>query len=301
VNWFIYTASITPTKISQYSDAVVQSLGGLSEVSILASKNAHVILDKLCIKSTKKIAQRIISALHVKATQVQKIEHVLDEFEVIPELTGVTKTFGDLKSLTGLRPEVLLELVEQLCAKQILKRGFYLPCPNCGNQEWYPLHILREQLTCTGCAHEFLLPVRSSPSTELPWQYRLNTLVNRAIDQDTLPGILALHYLTKGKQSTCNGFGVQIQRGEKTLTDLDFIFVLDQNVFAGECKSGTELSEKDFETARIAAALGISTFHFCTTRTFSTETMQHIEALQKEFESNDGSCVISVRCGIMAV
>jgi hypothetical protein len=111
------------------------------------------------------------------------------------------------------------------------------------------------------------------------------------MDQDALPHVLALHHLAKSNEVSCVVPGLLLQKvGEgkgKHVTDLDFVFISKQEIYAGECKSGTELGGKDFETAKLAAGLGIQHFYFCTVKAFSEQTQQQIEELKTELRSNE--------------
>ena len=58
-------------------------------------------------------------------------------------------------------------------------------------------------------------------------------------------------------------------------------------VFAGECKAGTKIGDKDLETARLAADLGIHYFYYCTVARFSDASQQLVEELKSEFASKN--------------
>lgn len=290
---------VRPSKAGQYGAAIVRLMGGIRAVDILAQKLVYLLLDMLALRSTKKVAQRIVEAIGRNDLLVAEVEEVLQELEVIPELQGIPKTYQQLTSDERLKPyhDDLLACISRLSENQILKRGFYLECPNCGARDWYPLETLREQLACGGCSHVFMLPVEQPPGSEIRWQYRLNTLVNRAVDQDVLPAILALHYLTKDRIATCLALGIEIMQEKQSLTDLDFVFVSEQQLFGGECKAGTELGEKDFKTAQLAADLGFIEFSFCTVNVFSADTTKRVEEFRTQLEEHGISMKISMLSG----
>jgi hypothetical protein len=116
------------------------------------------------------------------------------------------------------------------------------------------------------------------------------------MDQDVLPTILALFHATRPQ---CNSFfvpGLELTPvGKKDAeAEFDFLFVREQNLSAGECKAGTELAEKDFRTARMAAKLGVHEFYFCTVREFSERTLEQTEELRSEFERDGQRISIKV-------
>jgi hypothetical protein len=289
----------------RYGNALIELAGGLSGVSMLATKATYNLLNTLTFRSTKKIVQQILKQSELSDQAVgalqplleERLQPLIDELDISPELRRVTKTFSELSgNLKKLEKEAPLDLISDLSARQILKRGFNLKCDRCGTPSWYPLQIAKETVTCLGCSYQYPFPVKRAQGQEVQWEYTLNTLVNRLMDQDALPHILALHHLAKNNEISCAVPGLLLQRiGEgkgKPETDLDFVFISQQQLYAGECKSGTELGSKDLETARLAAGLGIEHFYFCTVKAFSENTQQQIEELKIEFR--DGGSLTSI-------
>lgn len=278
--------TIKTSRAGQYAEAVVNLLGGLDKSPLISSKEVSILFDMLALKSTKKVAQRISKEI-ASEDQIEKIEHLLADVLVIPELKGIPKTYRQLSSDEKLKPyrANLLEILSKLTAANILKRGFYLPCPNCGTPDWYSLQALSEQVTCTGCGEIFIIPVESPKGTELQWEYRLNTLVNRAVDQDVLIHAVALNRLVQQKETSANTLGLEVLTDDQASAELDFAFVSQQKLFAGECKAGAELGQKDLETAYLAARLGVSKFYFCTARNFSEGTLISVENLRDRLKS----------------
>jgi DNA-directed RNA polymerase subunit RPC12/RpoP len=292
---------IRPSKIEQYSNAVIDLVGGLDGVSILASKHAYNLLNVLALKSSKKVAQRIVSSLGLEDVQTEDISQVFRELEIAPELKGIPRTYPQLRddSRIGLRDEALLALLDSLSKAQVLKRGFYVSCPNCGTPNWYPLQSISEYLTCPGCSFRFILPARApdSPRSEMQWRYRLNTLVNRVVDQDALVGVLALYHLSRESATACHSFGLELCREGKPITDFDFLFVSKQEVYAGECKAGRRIGDKNLKTARLAAELGFAEFYFCTVDQFEDETLSSIQELRDALAEDGLQTKVNVLSG----
>lgn len=279
---------IAQSQNGRYADAVVRLLGGLRGASVLASQMAYRVLEKLTLPSTKKIAQRILK--DVKVTDVEELIRALREPEVVEELKNVCKTFRQLyDSLRHDSPDFkekdLLPLLNELSAAGVVRRGFFLACPHCGTPNWHSLEELREHLICPGCSHKFHLPVER-PYGEIRWEYRLNSLVNRAMDQDSLPAILALHHIQKSRSIFGATPGVELQpkRQNDVAAEFDFVFVWESKVCAGECKAGTEIGEKDKKAARVAADLGVAEYFFCTPQNFSAESQLSIAGLAEELK-----------------
>ena len=280
--------TIRRSKSDEYSNGVLNVLGGWHQTTILASKPAYLLLDILSLRSTKKISQRIEQALGLGVNDIETIRSLLKDLlqniETLPELKGIPRTYEQLYNdarLTKYRQQ-LLGLMSNLSQHQVLKRGLYLYCPNCGAPDWYPLDNLSEEVRCSGCGQQFIVPIEQPAGSEIRWQYRLNTLINRAVDQDVLVPMLAVSFLTHDKEATCRVVGLELRKVDEVLGDLDYVYVLDQKLYAGECKAGSELAKKDLETALLALKLGIAEFRFCTLRRFSSEAQTLIEEARRQ-------------------
>jgi hypothetical protein len=304
-----YDVGLSPA--GRYGNAVIDLIGGLADVSLLSTKAAYNLLHTLTYRSTKKIVQQILRQVGMPDDMASKVEpgveerlkNIVEELDISPELRRVTKTYAELSgSLKRQERGALLTLIERLSSKGVIKRGFTLKCTNCGTPSWYPLEIIKEEVTCLGCSYTYHLPVKESGDQEIQWEYTLNTLVNRAMDQDALIHVLALHHLTKDKEVSCAVPGLLLretssENSGRHVTDFDFIFISGQEFFAGECKAGTELGEKDFQTARLASEVGIRHFFYCTAKSFSDVTRQKIEELRSELTSNERAMSLDVLSG----
>jgi len=134
--------------------------------------------------------------------------------------------------------------------------------------------------------------------SEIRWQYRLNTLINRAVDQDVLVPLLAVNHLTQGRDATCRVIGLELEKDGQALGELDYLYVSEQKLYAGECKAGTELEMKDVDRALIALELGVAEFRFCTVRQFSNDAQSLIsEAKQRAMKAGYPETAISSLSG----
>jgi hypothetical protein len=285
---------------AKYISGLISLVGGIAGLNLLASRRAYLLLETLALKSSKKVAQRITKELTSAGNSEEvfdKIEKLSRNVEIVPELKRRPKTYNQLYSMVEVQPfrDQLLELLDQLSKKQIVHRGFHLSCPNCGTPTWYPLRAVHENLVCTGCSVEFPLPVQYPRGNEIRWEYTLNSLVNRVMDQDGLPPALALHYLHRDKQIYSVVPGLELLRNNTVQAELDFVFIAKSELHAGECKAGSVLAEKDVQTARLAAEVGVKHFYFCTTSTFDEASLGKIETLRDEL--HEGSMQIITLIG----
>ncbi len=277
---------ITESPAGRAGAAVLDLLGGADGIARLSSPLAYQLLQRIALQSTKKVAQRLQSDLRLADEQGDALLGALAGVVAQQELIGAPKTYADLAGLLALGgrdKKTLLALIADLTPAGIILRGYYLPCPACDTREWYPLASVRERLTCVGCGQSFPLPVAAAPGVEQPWHYRLNGLVNRAVDQDVIPHLLALHHWVRlGHQPSCIVTGLEMRREGHNVGEFDLLFVSHGSLYAAECKAGRLLAAKDFEAARLAADLGIATFVFATAQTWAPETERAIAALAIE-------------------
>ena len=293
---------IKRSKLSQYSAALIELVGGIDKLAILSQPQSIRLLQWMASLSTDKLAQRLYKSL-----ELQRVVHSVDSLSLASALrkTGMTsnvdatpRSFEQIISNDEIRANKtkgeLLQTIDQLCSIGILQRGYYLDCPLCGQASWYSLQDVGEQVFCPGCRYKYQLPVCEphNPDQSLQWRYRLNPLVDRVLDQDALVGLLASHALAKMDSNQHFGhlFGLQVFKGnsDDPVTDLDFVFVSQQEIVIGECKAGARLVEKDYENARLAASLGCSRYYFCSMRGFDQNTLTEIDTFKSEFEGGDG-------------
>lgn len=281
--------AIAPSPAGVAGAAVLDLLGGVAGLELLAVPLVHDLLHAIAPQNTKKVAQRVSREVAAFAGAESALARALDARVGPDALLGAPRTFAELRGLLGTggaRALRLLARLAELVAAGLVLRGYALPCPRCATREWYPLAEARESLACAGCGAAFPLPVQSSDGVELPWHYRPNGLVNRAVDLDVLPHLLALyHWSTTTPRPSCIVTGLELRRSGEADADLelDLLFVADGALHAAECKAGAKLAAKDFVTARRAAVLGVRAFAFATTApSWEADTAAQIATLAAE-------------------
>jgi hypothetical protein len=261
--------------------AILDLLGGIARLGSLVSPLAYKLFQQIAFLSTKKVAQRLHQSLDLPADYQDRILNILEGVVSQEDLVGKPKTLQDLAGPLEQR-RALLELLEELSISGILLRGYYQKCPHCTVLDWYPLASVSERLTCRGCGQPFHFPLMSG-NGELPWHYRLNGLVNRAVDQDVVPHLLTLYHWTRlNHQPSCITTGLELLKQKEVTAEFDLLFVSHGQLYASECKAGGLLSANDFQAARLAADLGVIAFAFATASRWSQESAHGIAALREE-------------------
>jgi hypothetical protein len=117
------------------------------------------------------------------------------------------------------------DVLNTLCMKQILIRGFIFQCQACRNADWYPVEAVSESFTCTRCrsVQSFHRGHWKSPE-EPAWHYALNEVAFQAHKNNAWVNIMALDSLRR-------------------LSPKGFMFATEHDLF--ECESNERLMEVD--------------------------------------------------------
>ena len=117
-------------------------------------------------------------------------------------------------------------------------RGYKIQCPVCDLRRWYSIDAVSEVFECAGCL------TKIQPSIEAPFQYRLNELVARGVDQGSLPVILTLLFLARlCRDSFLYVSGIIVQSKTETENDIDILAACDGELVFVECKDLREFAQ----------------------------------------------------------
>lgn len=284
------------TRKSAHVDAIARLVGGPSRLSSFATRCAYYIVGALASKSPGKIAQSLRRDLGLRGAPEEIIAERLAEAGVVLDLS-ISKTAHELKTLESLRAhkDEVLPTLEILTEVGVLRRGIAVECSVCGVPNFHPIGSLGERVACNGCGEVRPLPVHlpEGSGRELPWSYSLNTLVNRAWDQDLGPSLVSLVNVAQGGQDvTCRGAALELLRGTRVLGDLDFVLYRDGRLLAGETKAGSGVGSKDIRISRTMLASGVDVFYFASIQGFSSEARERIDTVRAEFDEDEQERVV---------
>jgi len=272
--------------LSSWFAAVVRLAGGVPGLGTLASHLEYRIVESLAVGSSKKLAQRLIAELDLVGLPPEAVEDRLRNVGVTLDTRSAWKTAADLCSeIVGARIKEVVSSLERLSASGLLLRGLVIGCPECDVKDFHALDGLAGAVACPSCSARIRVPVEDPPGKgqEIRWSYSLNSLVNRAWDQDLGPVLTTVHAVAVGASSvTCVTTGLIMERAGKGIGDLDWVMLRDGVLAAGECKSGTAVGDKDLNTARVAVDAGVKRFVFSTVRDFAPESRARIDLLATE-------------------
>lgn len=291
--------SIRPSTAGRYGSALVGLIGSVWHLGELASPLALRVLEALAVRNPKKFAQWVLRQAGLispsEPALEERIVQVLaqHEVELSPALRDAPKTLEQLTGELGISRDarrLLLVVIERLVDLGVVRRGYWLRCPNCAARAWYGLEETRERVRCPGCGAVYLLPVRASSGTdEMRWYYTLNSLADRVMDHDVLPALFALRHLAQTREVACIAPGLELLKNGKVECEFDLVFVSNGELSAGECKAGVELGAKDLEAARTASKLGVNHYYFCSLKTFTVAAKMAVDTLRSELSQVAGT------------
>lgn len=152
----------------------------------------------------------------------------------------IAKHLMDATSIFSDDEELLSDQLHYYLSRGIFLQGAASRCYYCGTKRWYRIDELKTTMSCQGCATEFSLQPIDAIS------FRLNDLVSNGIRRwGLLPVLQSLFALSSHARQHLIFLPQQDlfdwSDGEKQVTDLDLIGILDGEYFIGEVKS----SEKE--------------------------------------------------------
>lgn len=302
--WDIYQAyfraqgyEVSPSDKSFYANGLLGIAGGLEQAEILRSLIAYRILDTLADKSTPKLAQEVRRQLNQQGSSLAQsfeeyLQGLVTSTGVIPQFKRNPRTFGKIKEALDQdeRPQCLKVLSELVRIKAV-QRGLDVKCPHCRTTIWYGISDLDERMKCLGCLETFDLPLTENDLDPIDrsFQYSLNPLANRAMDQDVLPVITALLTLKTVHAPMYHmvpGMNFKKVGASDYAGDFDFVYIHKHELYGGECKAGEILTPNNINTTRVAHQLGFRAFFFVTVKTFNDEGQELIRSYQQELANN---------------
>jgi hypothetical protein len=236
-----------PSPAGRYAQALVRRVGGPQRLESLANGAALKVLEPLTPPSRKKLVQRLHRMLAEtygeNAPSHGEIFDAIRAHVIALELPHLE--LQGLASVAEADVHMVLDTLEPLVEAGFVLRGRTERCPECGYEAFHSLGEVAERVTCQACRLQFLLPVKRAGergSEEPPLSYQLDPLMARAMDQDLLPVLLTLRYLSTPQGSSTTGAfwpGLVLfepGRREETERDCDVLVAQSGRVTICECK-----------------------------------------------------------------
>lgn len=153
--------------------------------------------------------------------------------------------------LRQLKGQSRVAVVERLCAAGWAERGLRVICPRCGLRSFVALADVGPSARCPGCGATAEFEATDKTVTIY---YRLNTLVDRAVDQGVIPHLMAIAAIiqTDARSSLLPGV-LTTTPGADRPAEVDIYGIWDGRVVCGEVKT----KSSEFTSDQIARDVSV--------------------------------------------
>lgn len=245
--------SCTPSDKGKTAVSLLNLIGGIEAVGVIASSRVHDMLREMCCVRGQGSEPREFYA------------------------NRVTFDYSRFRKNLG---ESADAVVGWLVKKGVIFRGLKIRCPHCLLAKWYELDRVKSIWHCDGCKSEIPVPLKLVAAN---WQYNINELYARCHDQGVISHLLAMYALfplARLRESSTLGYypGILIEstsdevvkRTRVERMELDIVLIKEGKLIVGECKdSGQKLTKKEFSRyVKLADHLECSRVFFITPTTF---------------------------------
>jgi len=256
-----YNLKINLPTLNQALDAVLAERTldhGPSDKGRLAAALADRAIDLLesgvyeaaCSLSTPRSKEllRELRAMHARGKSMQDIEEVATAWG-----GRVERRYRSVPRLNAPSGAKTAEALERLSAMGWAERGLEVSCSGCGMKGFVALHSTTAEARCPGCGSPQSY-TRDGPGQGPAIQYRLNTLVDRAVDQGVLPHLLVVAALAQRHPATLLRPGVDVELAGWGTAEIDIVGLHGGKIVVGEVKS----SPSDFTRRQIRRDVALS-------------------------------------------
>ncbi len=244
------TVKLSPP--GSYGQALLDRLGNLEALAVLANEQALAILNALAPTSRPKLAQRLVKEAR-KQTGI-----VLDETLLADLLTKEAhfleqraRSANEIAGEAKLPKGKLLPALGALVETGFVVRGASVRCSRCKIGEVLLLDEQSERVRCRACGNSYLLPVLEEGDTiERPVVYMLDGLMARAMDQDLLPVLLTLRACFPSDLSTVRAawLGLEFTSSSGSQTEHDLLVSDGSAVSVAECKATASITDEQLHS-----------------------------------------------------
>jgi hypothetical protein len=252
---------LTRSDDGRYAEALLQRLGSLDALDVLANERRLALLHALAAKSRPKLVRRFLaeaSAAGVTLDEAAMIEK-LEDIGLFLEVEAATANDLATTMGPGTTKREVFELLPPLIEAGLVRRAHLLRCPQCRFRQLLDLANQDERVRCRACGELFVFPVVDESGRHEPQlHYRLDGLMARAMDQDVLPVLLTLRAIRPPPEHSELLFawaGVDVKKGDGPNVDIDLLVALGTVVWCFEVKqNATGLKARQLHRLLAAAA-----------------------------------------------
>lgn len=213
----------------KYAAALIEA-HGLPRLEVLAQQKTLDVVGALASTSRLKAEQLLERAVRKSVTS-EDLEQVVSQ--ILPYGVRRWLTAGDLAGELKRKKVDVLQTLSQLLDLGLVHRGLEFDCDRCGLSTYLPIEEVEDRVRCPGCRAESALlgPKRGEPI----WAYSLNSLLDRAWDQDCLDHVLLLRWLWENDRIVWGAPGADVRK-EGRHNEVDLLGVSHSELQIGEMK-----------------------------------------------------------------
>jgi hypothetical protein len=241
----------------RYARALLGAVAGRAAIDALRDRLVLRIVRDLTSLTSHKASQLLRSTLPASVTQGQINAAVAT---VVPSLVPQWKTASEIASsisgagTTTSKAAVVVALTKML-RDRLATRAFRVRCANCGLITHIPMRLADDTVVCDGCTKVSTL---IGPSGEPEMVYGLNSLVDRAADQDCLGHLPVQQWITSTHGLVWSVPGANLSHDSGTKREIDVLGLSSDAVIVAEVKNsaGGFTDPVATSTAQLATDLG---------------------------------------------
>ena len=241
--------SWAPSDKGRYAQALMNATG--DGIRALVSPEALRLVEALSSLSRVKAEQLLGRRANGAVT-----DHVIRlASDVLLARTARWRRLSEVAGEIGVRKRRLLPTADSLLAAGLLRRGFAFTCPTCSLPSTVPLDRAADIVRCEGCRSNHVLAGPHGQEPELV--YALNSLLDRAMDQDCIPHVLAALWVATHRQAVWAVPGATVTHRDGREREIDLLALARDALIVGELKASREVFRRPIihGAARLAREL----------------------------------------------
>ena len=247
---------VTQTLLNRATDRWEVSDKGKVGQGVLGLPGSGALSEPGVYQAAKQLVTKRASYLEKVMASLEQRDPGFDRSRFLAE-AGVGRSERTILSaqrisqLSGQDERVVLGAVEHMVALGWAERGLRVQCNRCSLSTFVPFAAVSTGATCPGCQAQQRYDVSGA---NLTVYYRLNSLIDRAVDQGVLPHLLTREALLRDGSEGYLYPGVQVTI-EDVAAEADLFGVVNSKVVSGEVKS----SAADFTIEQIEKDVWLAT------------------------------------------
>ncbi len=240
----------------RYAAALVASTPGRLAIPSLSSAVTFRVIQELGSLTSRK-AEQVLRAAIPSGVSESELGALVQQLApaLVPkwlsrhELSQALRRRG-----RGISGSSVSAALDAMIDDHLVHRAFRHRCPNCGLMSHYMLDRARDRVECDGCAHRSVL---RGTTGEPVLEYGLNSLVDRAADQDCLGHLLVQDWIREHLSSVWSVPGAELRREGGSTREVDVLAISRSDLIVGEVKTSSRAFTEEVVVDTVSLALDL--------------------------------------------